>query len=64
MLTATLRMPAFRFPKWEREHWLGSTVLAVAAALYLVAGISVMSLAGPDGAASDRREPTPGRPPA
>lgn len=52
MLTATLRMPAFRFPKLEREHWLSSTVLAVAAALYLVAGISVTSLAGPDGAAN------------
>src|SRR5688572_24845538 len=52
MLTAALRLPAFRFPKMEREHWLGSTVLAVSAALYLFAGISVTSLAGPDGAAN------------
>lgn len=51
MLTATLRMPVVRLPKWEREHWLSSTVLAVAAALYLVAGISVTSL-GTDGAAN------------
>ncbi|HWH18499.1 MAG TPA: cell wall hydrolase [Allosphingosinicella sp.] len=38
-------------PKLERRHWLGTAVLALAAALYLVAGISVTQLAGPDGQA-------------
>jgi spore germination cell wall hydrolase CwlJ-like protein len=49
MLTATMRLP-----KLDREHWVGSLVLAVAAALYLVAGISVTSLAGVDGRADAR----------
>ena len=52
MLTATLRMPDLRFPRLQREHWLSSSVLAVAAALYLFAGISVTSFAGADGAAN------------
>ena len=46
MLTATLRLPQWRLPKLDREHWMGSGVLAVAACLYLVAGASVTSLAG------------------
>jgi spore germination cell wall hydrolase CwlJ-like protein len=47
-----IRVPNIRFPRLEREHWLSSTVLAVAVALYLFAGISVTSLASPDGTAN------------
>ncbi|MBA3678136.1 MAG: cell wall hydrolase [Sphingosinicella sp.] len=41
-----------RFRKPAREHLLGSIMLAVAALLYLIAGISVTSIAGPDGMAN------------
>lgn len=51
MLTATMRLPAVRVPDWAREHWLTSAVLVLASLLYLVAGISVSSLATPDGRA-------------
>lgn len=51
MLTATMRMVALRFPNMERDHWLGSSLLVVAALLYLFAGISLASLGGPDAAA-------------
>ena len=57
MLTETLRVPAVRMPDLKlpmfvRAHGLSSIVLAVAAALYLFAGISVTLLAGPDGTAN------------
>ena len=52
MLTAALRMPDVRIPKLAQEHLLGSFMLAVAALLYLFAGFSVTSIAGPDGAAN------------
>jgi spore germination cell wall hydrolase CwlJ-like protein len=54
MPSATMRMPVMRLPKLDREHWVGSAVLGLTAALYLVAGISVTSLATADGRADAR----------
>jgi spore germination cell wall hydrolase CwlJ-like protein len=52
MTTAMLRMQAVRLPGLVREHWIASIVLLVAAALYLVAGMSLFSLTGPNGASA------------
>src|SRR3712207_6445668 len=47
----TLRMPALRRPAMKREHMLASFVLATVVGLYLLAGLSVLGLGGPDGRA-------------
>lgn len=57
MSTSALRLPRWRPQKLDRNHWLGSTLLAVAAGLYLFAGISVTSVASRDGAAMARTRP-------
>jgi spore germination cell wall hydrolase CwlJ-like protein len=64
MLTAALRLPAFRMPAFtmpvlrmpslERKHWGATIVLATLACLYLLAGLSVVGLGGPDGRALAR----------
>jgi spore germination cell wall hydrolase CwlJ-like protein len=51
MLTATLRASDLRLPKVAREHWIGTAILAIAAMLYLVAGISVNAFGAVDGRA-------------
>ena len=38
MSTSALRLPRWRPQKLDRNHWLGSTLLAVAAGLFTAAG--------------------------
>ena len=52
MLTAALQLPAFRFPEWERRHWLTSFVMATVFALNLVAGMSILGMDGVAGEAA------------
>ena len=52
MTTATVRVPGIRLPRLAREHWIGTAVLGVAALLYLIAGMSLFSLTGPNGASA------------
>ena len=52
MLTANLRLPAFRVPTLDRRHWPATLVLATLLALYLVAGLNVIGMSGIDGRAA------------
>ena len=54
MLTANLRLPAFRVPTLDRRHWPATLVLATLLALYLVAGLNVIGMSGIDGRAAAR----------
>jgi len=49
-MRATLRLTAARLPKLSREQWLVAAMVGLVAALYLVAGASLFSLGGPNGA--------------
>ena len=44
MIAAALSRPIPRFPEIRREHWPSSLILAIAAFLYLIAGLSVTGI--------------------
>jgi spore germination cell wall hydrolase CwlJ-like protein len=50
MFSPTIALPALRLPRADKRHWLAGLMLAIAAALYLVAGLSLALLEPATGA--------------